>query len=435
MTQQRRTPALVALGLAVTILVWVFAAPGAGPVVAVPAAGAPAVEAQPAVAVPSDPDVDSLQIRGIDQRLTRRDVVRTAAPDTTPPSATPPPAPMSLLPTVPAVTIPAAAGAVWPANGPVTSPFGMRLHPVLHVMKLHTGVDFGVPCGTPVAAALPGVVTYVGVDVSYGGRVVVDHGIVNGHRIATTYSHLSALGVTLGQRVGAGTGVGLSGNTGFSTGCHLHVELVVDGSFADPLPWLRNGTVVTASVGQVVPVAPVANPVPEPEVPNDTTTPLLPESPSLAPSPTEAPSTPISSTGPAPDGPAEPAAATEPSAATSPDPTSPASAAPSGSDTPTPVATDSPAPTATAVPSSTAPVESGAPPESTAPSGPAPTQATVTQPVPSPTPTAAPTAPAAGPVTAPTSSGPTSAAPAASATSAPVSPTPASPAATVSTTP
>jgi murein DD-endopeptidase MepM/ murein hydrolase activator NlpD len=110
---------------------------------------------------------------------------------------------------VPQVTV-SVDGIVWPVNGPITSPFGMRLHPILGFVKLHTGMDLGASCGTPVAAALAGVVTYAGVDTAYGGRVVIDHGMIGGRRLATTYSHLSALGVRVGQVVGAGAASGWS---------------------------------------------------------------------------------------------------------------------------------------------------------------------------------------------------------------------------------
>ena len=121
-----------------------------------------------------------------------------------------------------------------------------------------------------------GVVTYAGVDTAYGGRVVIDHGMIGGRRLATTYSHLSALGVRVGQVVGAGAGIGLVGSTGYSTGCHLHVELLVNGSFVDPAPWFRNGTITQTVVTVATQVGQVENPTPEPEVPNETTTPLLP---------------------------------------------------------------------------------------------------------------------------------------------------------------
>jgi murein DD-endopeptidase MepM/ murein hydrolase activator NlpD len=115
-----------------------------------------------------------------------------------------------------------------PATGPITSPYGMRYHPIFHVYKLHTGTDFGVPCGTPVHAARGG---------AYGNSVVLDHGIVNGVSLVTTYNHLSRIDVHSGS-VGTGRLLGLSGTTGASTGCHLHFEVLVNGSFTNPMNWL-----------------------------------------------------------------------------------------------------------------------------------------------------------------------------------------------------
>ncbi|MGN6330247.1 MAG: M23 family metallopeptidase [Motilibacteraceae bacterium] len=127
-----------------------------------------------------------------------------------------------------------------PATGPITSPFGMRVHPVTGVYKLHSGVDWGVPCGTPVSAAATGRVLAAGRNIAYGNRIVLVHDDVGPEhlRIATTYNHLSRIDVTVGQQVSAGQVVGLSGTTGYSTGCHLHFEVWAGGQYVDPLPWL-----------------------------------------------------------------------------------------------------------------------------------------------------------------------------------------------------
>jgi murein DD-endopeptidase MepM/ murein hydrolase activator NlpD len=126
----------------------------------------------------------------------------------------------------------------WPAHGPITSPFGMRVHPITGVRKLHTGTDLGIPCGTQVHAAREGTVLSAGWDTAYGFRTVVSHGVVNGALLATTYNHQSQLDVTVGQHVDVGQVIGLSGTTGYSTGCHLHFELLVNGDFVDPMPWM-----------------------------------------------------------------------------------------------------------------------------------------------------------------------------------------------------
>ncbi|MET0928524.1 MAG: M23 family metallopeptidase [Aeromicrobium sp.] len=121
-----------------------------------------------------------------------------------------------------------------PVGGPVTSPFGMRVHPITGVRKLHDGSDFGVPCGTPVHAAASGVVTASGLAGAYGQRIAIAHG----PGLATTYNHLSRRGVTVGSVVSQGDVIGHVGSTGSSTGCHLHFMVVVDGTPTDPLPHL-----------------------------------------------------------------------------------------------------------------------------------------------------------------------------------------------------
>lgn len=120
---------------------------------------------------------------------------------------------------------------VRPVGGPVTSAFGMRVHPVTGVRKLHDGVDLGAACGTPVHAAAGGVVTSRGAAGGYGNRVVIDHGASS-----TAYGHLSAFDVSTGERVSAGEVIGRVGQTGYATGCHLHFMLLEDGRPVDPLP-------------------------------------------------------------------------------------------------------------------------------------------------------------------------------------------------------
>lgn len=118
-----------------------------------------------------------------------------------------------------------------PVGGPVTSPFGMRVHPVTGVRKLHDGVDFGAPCGAPVRAAASGTVVLRERHPAYGWRVVLDHG--DGTR--TGYTHLQAFAVVVGQRVETGTQLGSVGTTGLSTGCHLHFMIERDGTPVDPM--------------------------------------------------------------------------------------------------------------------------------------------------------------------------------------------------------
>lgn len=117
-----------------------------------------------------------------------------------------------------------------PLDGPVTSAFGLRVHPVTGERKLHDGVDIAAACGTQVPTVGAGVVTRAGHHGPYGLQVEVAHG-----DSATSYSHLSSVAVEVGRRLGAGTVVGRVGSTGMSTGCHLHFMTIVGGRPVDPL--------------------------------------------------------------------------------------------------------------------------------------------------------------------------------------------------------
>ena len=99
---------------------------------------------------------------------------------------------------------------------------------------MHEGIDIAVPSGTPVHAAAAGTVVYAGWLGGYGNIVVVDHG--NG--LSTAYGHNSSLSVAQGASVGAGSVIALSGNTGHSTGPHVHFEVRVNGAAVDPTRYL-----------------------------------------------------------------------------------------------------------------------------------------------------------------------------------------------------
>ncbi len=114
------------------------------------------------------------------------------------------------------------------------SGFGMRYHPIMRYAKMHTGVDWAGPIGTPIVAAGSGVVLKASWDSGgYGRRVEIQH--ANGY--VTTYNHMSgfARGVVEGVRVRQGQVIGYVGNTGLSTGPHLHYEVMVNGHFVDPM--------------------------------------------------------------------------------------------------------------------------------------------------------------------------------------------------------
>ncbi len=125
----------------------------------------------------------------------------------------------------------------YPANGPITSEFGMRLHPIYHTWGLHSGTDFSIPCGTAVLATADGMVISAGWGGADGNRLVIDHGIVSGVDLATTYNHLTSFVVTSGP-VKRGQLIAYSGTTGWSTGCHLHFETLENGQFVNPRKWI-----------------------------------------------------------------------------------------------------------------------------------------------------------------------------------------------------
>lgn len=125
-----------------------------------------------------------------------------------------------------------------PMTGSVTSEFGMRLHPVLGIYVLHSGIDFGAPCGTPVVAAAAGTVHSTPYDDSRGNYVVVDHGVHRGVNLTTAYLHLQSFAVSPGQSVSRGQVIGYEGTTGSSTGCHLHFETRENGNPVNPRNWL-----------------------------------------------------------------------------------------------------------------------------------------------------------------------------------------------------
>ena len=124
-----------------------------------------------------------------------------------------------------------------PVPGGVTSPYGMRFHPVLRVRKLHDGTDFGAGCGTPIRAPAAAVVSRAYFNAGYGKRLMLDHGTVSGRRVVTGYNHASRYVVRPGERVRKGQVIGYVGNTGFSTGCHLHLMVWLNGLVINPMSW------------------------------------------------------------------------------------------------------------------------------------------------------------------------------------------------------
>ena len=122
-----------------------------------------------------------------------------------------------------------------PVSGLVTSRFGWRSHPVSGQDDFHTGVDIAAAQGTPILAALPGVVEQTGYSESYGNFVVLRHS----DNLRTTYNHCSEILAKEGEQLARGDRIALVGSTGISTGPHLHFEVEVKGLKADPLQALE----------------------------------------------------------------------------------------------------------------------------------------------------------------------------------------------------
>jgi murein DD-endopeptidase MepM/ murein hydrolase activator NlpD len=126
----------------------------------------------------------------------------------------------------------------YPVTGPVTSPFGWRIHPIYGYRSLHDGIDFGVACGTPIRAAAAGTVLERYFQTAWGNRVIIDHGFHHGVGLATITNHMNAPAIVApGQHVARGQVVGYVGTTGWSTGCHLHFTVLQNGVAVNPANW------------------------------------------------------------------------------------------------------------------------------------------------------------------------------------------------------
>lgn len=125
-----------------------------------------------------------------------------------------------------------------PVVGRKSSDYGMRLDPYYGVTQLHAGTDFAAGTGTVIRAADDGEIVRAGPSNGYGNYTCVYHGMYNGKELSTCYGHQSRIDVVVGEHVDRGQPIGLVGNTGASTGSHLHFEVRLDGAPVDPLSWL-----------------------------------------------------------------------------------------------------------------------------------------------------------------------------------------------------
>ncbi len=126
-----------------------------------------------------------------------------------------------------------------PVFGNITSEFGSRIHPILNNEQFHTGIDISAPTGTPVLPVQPGWITFSGEKSGYGQVVEIDHD----DGTQSVYAHLSQRRVEKGDRIREGEFVGLSGDTGRSTGPHLHLEIRQNGEPVDPLLYFSRGQI------------------------------------------------------------------------------------------------------------------------------------------------------------------------------------------------
>lgn len=361
-----------------------------------------------------------------------------------------------------------------------SSPFGFRVSPISGAAgDFHLGQDYAAPCGTPVYAADSGVVRAAGWHPWGGGnRIEIDHG----DGLITTYNHLESIGVHTGDQVRVGQVIARVGTTGWSTGCHLHFEAILNGRYTNPLRWnflqlraldqalpagmvsyapgmgLSGGRIswtiplqvdpgdgLPAAGLQVSPFPPLFVPGPAPS-PSQATGIVLP-APNVQLTTTSPPTAEPSvsaarpSSGPAPSDPSTVPASPTPSPSPtepSPSPTSPTLTSPSPTPSPTPTSPTPTSPTPTSPSPTPSPTPSPSPTDPASPTpttSPVPAQPTPTEPAPAPTPVE--TAPAPDPAPAPTPVEPAPApapepaptpvetAPAPAPASAPVEPAPA----------
>lgn len=121
-----------------------------------------------------------------------------------------------------------------PVPGAITSPYGYRVHPIYGYYSLHDGDDFSAPCGTPMRAGAGGRVISEYYSDVWGNRLYLDVGKVNGKHMVLIYNHISSYAARTGDRVARGEVVAYSGTTGWSTGCHLHFTVLIDGQAVNP---------------------------------------------------------------------------------------------------------------------------------------------------------------------------------------------------------
>lgn len=130
------------------------------------------------------------------------------------------------------------SGFIKPIAGPITSPYGWRVHPIFKSRTFHSGIDIGGANNGAIQASNSGKVIYAGWYGGYGKVVIIDHGMYNGAKVTTLYAHMNTWTVNVGQYVSRGQIIGREGTTGYSTGPHLHFEVRVNGQTRNPLSYI-----------------------------------------------------------------------------------------------------------------------------------------------------------------------------------------------------
>jgi len=136
----------------------------------------------------------------------------------------------------------------------ITSEYGYRIHPITGVRDLHRGIDIGVPTGTEILAGFDGIVTFASYNGGYGNVVIIQ----GNNGLEARYAHMDTIDVTVGQDVDMGDVIGTVGSTGSSTGPHLHMEVLRNGQFLNPIFFVSTGdSILSPSYG--VPNAPMGD--------------------------------------------------------------------------------------------------------------------------------------------------------------------------------
>lgn len=130
----------------------------------------------------------------------------------------------------------AQAPSLWPIAGRITSAFGERQNPLITgESEFHDGIDIAAAAGTPVHATANGIVQMAGHETGYGRVIIIN----NGHGIQTLFAHLSGFAVAQGEQVRLGQVIGYVGDSGWSTGAHVHYEVIIHGTPVNPHPFLH----------------------------------------------------------------------------------------------------------------------------------------------------------------------------------------------------